>query len=88
MFRIPTLYWRVETQTMIHPIRDRQPADRTPSPQVRVVGSPFCTQVRQTGHCLEAQADGVPCCELRCSCEVCERNELDSARMSRHLSSK
>ena len=33
-------------------------------------------QRKQTGCCAEAQADGVPCDDVDCSCETCERSRL------------
>ena len=40
-------------------------------------------QWKQTGCCNEAQADGVPCDDVECSCETCQRSRLEKPSVSR-----
>jgi len=38
---------------------------------------------KQSGCCGEAQADGVPCDDVECSCETCQRSRLEKPSASR-----
>ena len=40
-------------------------------------------QWKQSGCCGEAQADGVPCDDVECSCETCQRSRLEKPSASR-----